>query len=126
MTAGIAPHGGQDWLGLVIVLGLLAIILIYAWGEERHWSSQQDAEMQRLIDEALDRADDGPLVDHVACANPDCDETICACHKPSECTGTKTLGCPHGEGLCWDCRLQCTDCAVELHTQQAIDWAAGR
>lgn len=64
-------------------------------------------------------------VDHMACSNPECDAVICCCSKPAECTGCSTLGC-QDEGLCWDCRLQCPDCAFEAHSQRAIDLAAGR
>lgn len=121
------PHGGQDWASLVIVLGIGALCLAVSWMETREWFRRGDLELQRIIDEALDRAEP----DHVDCANPDCEQVICACRKPAECDGCTTLGCDHlnrhGGLLCWDCRVGCcSECAAETAAEVPMDWAGGR
>lgn len=121
MTPLVAVRTDQEWLGFVIVLGIFALCLLVGWGEGRDWFRAQDANLQRLVDDALARVEP----DHVDCANPVCDQTVCRCRKPAECTGTTTLGCEH-EGLCWDCRLGCIDCAAELEVERAAESAAGR
>lgn len=130
MTALLVVRQGLDWTGLVVVLGMLAVVLAVARLEARDAYRRAQARCQGLIDTALDTAVDTGLdvaePDHVDCSNPDCDQVICACRKPAECTGCTTLGCTHGEGLCWDCRRDCRECAFEDDTQQAIDWANGR
>lgn len=120
MTA-LELHGGQDWQGFLVVMGILGICLIWARLEIHNVDFDDVA---RLVEEAL--GPDVEQTDHVDCANPDCDQVICQCRKPAECTGCTTLGCDHGHGLCWDCRLRCRECARERQAEQAMDWAVGR
>lgn len=126
------PHGGQNWADFLIVMGILGLCLLATWLESRDWFLRQDLWYVRLVDDARTRPLGTPVpeVDHVECANPDCDQMICACRTPAECTGCTTIGCEHpnvhGGLLCWDCRLECRDCADEAYTEHATSWAAGR
>lgn len=127
MTALLAVREDLDWVGLVIVLGIGVLVIGFAIWEDATYRPR----IQDLIDEALDPVTGpqiftAPDLDHVACANPDCGQTICGCRKPAECTGCTTLGCSHGEGLCWDCRSGCRECAAEERADRDFDWAAGR
>lgn len=127
ITAAMAVREDLDWVGLAVVLGIGALCIGFAiWEDDTYRPRLQD-----LVDEALDpvtgpRIYTAPEPDHVECANPDCDQTICACRKPSECTGCITLGCSHGEGLCWDCRPACRECASEARAEADNRWMAGR
>lgn len=116
MTALVALRHDQDWQGLVIVLGILALCVVIAKYEVR--------DLDLRLDDLL-ASDPEIAPDHIACTNPDCGQTICHCSKPAECTGCTTLGCPD-EGFCWDCRLGCSDCAAEDYSARAIAWMADR
>jgi hypothetical protein len=107
---------------LVVVSIVPAAFLIdYAWKRIDLWAASG---LAPLLDAALGAQD------HVSCANPDCDQTICVCPRPAECVGCTTLGCdhlnPHGGLLCWDCRLECSECAAEQQAVERLAWEAGR
>jgi hypothetical protein len=125
MTGLLVVRHDQNWVGFVIVFGVLIVLAALAYLDAWH-ADRRSHIFDPVLDAAIDQAVDlGNDVDHVDCSNPDCDETICHCRKPSECTGTTTLGCEH-EGLCWDCRLGCRECRRDLAAEQDADWAAGR
>lgn len=109
-------------MSFVIVIGILLISLHVGLRYRRVTTeARQRLAVARLI------AAVPVQPDHMDCANHDCEQIICCCRKPAECPGTTTLGCDHGEDLCWDCRrLGCRACAREAYTEQARAWAAGR
>lgn len=117
------PH--LDWVGFFTVLTIVPAVLVAAYLDARFALWREERRLCRSIARVaagITPAPAGPEVDHVACGNPDCDQTICACRKPAECVGTTTVGCLHDwPWLCWECRLECTECALELHAEQAMD-----
>lgn len=115
MTTALVVRQDPDWVGFVVVMGILALSLLFAFGTRRLFGGEFRIDLDQLHDH-----------DHVDCSNPDCDHTICRCSKPAECVGTTTLGCPHGEGLCWDCRLACWQCSAEWWSEQGLASEAGR
>lgn len=123
MTALLVVRQDLDWNGFVVVMTILALVVIAFAPITRDWFHRGDDQLQDLIDQALDLANE---VDHAPCSNSECAETICACRTAAECTGCTTLGCCHGEGLCWDCRLGCRQCAADERVLRDLDWAVGR
>jgi hypothetical protein len=125
----VNPHGGQDWTGFVVIMGVLALVVLATSPRTAAWFRRQDDLLQELLD-SLAAAPWPTLPDHTGCADPDCDQVICCCPRPTECTGCATVGCdhanPYGGLLCWDCRLGCPACADEHRAGQYADWAAGR
>jgi hypothetical protein len=122
MTTLIAVRQDQDWVGFAVVGGILLALSLVAYVEIRLAPSCDSPEDLAAL-AALE-------ADHVDCANPDCDLTICACRQPHECTGCTTVGCDHpnrfGGLLCWACRFACGVCVAEVAAESDLDWAAGR
>jgi hypothetical protein len=119
VTALLVTRHDQDWMGFAIVMGLFALSLA-AWA---HYFYVEGGQTRLTLDRVIrGLAQRRPEPDHTVCSNIDCGAEICCCHGPGECTGCDTLGCPHGEGLCWTCRLGCRECMAE----QDFEWAARR
>lgn len=116
----MSPHGGQNWVALVVTFGVL-LLGLRAWLRYLHVEEGGEELLTWL--RSL-----GPEVevDHEQCSHPECDQVICACRKPAECVGTTTLGCPHGDWLCWDCRLGCSACFIDEVRAQDVAWERGR
>lgn len=129
MISAVVVRHDLDWSGFAVVMGMLALMLLALVPGARELFRRNDDWLKDFAQEGLDIYADVvavPEVDHVDCANADCDQTICACRKPAECPGCTTLGCSHGVGLCWDCRLGCTECAAEHRALIDLDWVNGR
>jgi hypothetical protein len=53
----VSPHGGQDWLGIVIVLGIGVLCLAALYIEGADWLRREDAELQRVVDQIAPRCE---------------------------------------------------------------------
>lgn len=64
----------------------------------------------------------GPVpVDHAPCKVDDCDREVCYCEAPSTCPGASEALCGHGDMVCEDHRLECTDCLIDYITDTDYD-----
>lgn len=104
-----------NWPGLLVLVALA--VVIFGYGCRRG-----DRTVTSMIAEAFEPG----VIDHADCAADDCDQVICHCNysraQAHECAGTTTLGCDHGEGLCWDCRGKCSECLAETRAESTLVW----
>ena len=96
-----------DWGGALIVAGMGAALTAVAYVPRLNaWASGR---VEDQVAEVL-----GPLpVDHAPCKADDCDRDVCYCQQPTPCPGASEALCGHGDMVCEDHRLECTDCFID-------------
>lgn len=115
------PHGGQDWFGFAVVMGVLLVLSALAYADT--WRTQRRVHHPET-GIVIRRAKVSDLVVHATCAHPSCKSVVCFCITlDGPCPGTVEPGCWHYKvtsvpaenvpAFCVEHADYCDLCAVE-------------
>lgn len=119
MTPLVTAHGGQDWTGFAVVMGICVALSAVAYLDALRAARRARCRMQ-LVDDANTAVTE---TDHIGCVHPGCDQALCYCRNlDAPCAGTVVPGCSHsGAFVCGEHRLEeCEGCREDVRDDAGI------